>query len=109
MSRVFASCRGLAVMLMLFAFALPVLAQQAPATADPAMRDLAQDQAKRSGVQPGNNAFVWREVRSGDPSSGYASLPGRETNVLVQTEGQEWRARRNGFWSNARTFHAFLR
>ena len=99
MRRVIASCRGFAVMLLLFALALPAFAQQTAAPQDPAMRDLAQDQAKRSTVQPGNNAFVWREVRSGDPRSGYASVPGRETNVLVQTEGQEWRARRNGFWS----------
>jgi formate dehydrogenase subunit gamma len=99
MKRLIVSCRQLAVLLVLFACALPALAQQTSAPPDPAMRDLAQDQAKRSVVQPGNNAFVWREVRSGDPKSGYASLPGRETNVLVQTEGQEWRARRNGFWS----------
>ena len=96
MSRSIASCRLFAVMLVLFALALPVLAQPAP---DPAVRDLAQEQAKRSVVQPGNNAFVWREVRSGEPTSGYASLPGRETNVLIQNAGQEWRARRNGFWS----------
>jgi hypothetical protein len=40
-------------MLLLFALALPVLAQQTAAPQDPAMRDLAQDQAKRSTVQPG--------------------------------------------------------
>jgi formate dehydrogenase subunit gamma len=66
---------------------------------DPAMRDLSQEQRKRAVVQPGNNAPVWREVRAGQ--AGYASLPGRETNVLIQSEGQEWRAKRNGFWSIA--------
>lgn len=69
-----------------------------PATADSAIKDLATQEAQRRIDQPGNNAPMWREVRSGDRSA-YASIPGREVNVLVQTEGQEWRARRNGFWS----------
>lgn len=101
MRRVSALVRGTAVTLcalvaLLFACALPAIAQT-PA-ADPAMKDLAQEQAKRGVDQPGNNAPVWREVRSGEKSA-YASIPGREVNVLVQTEGQEWRAKRNGFWS----------
>ena len=69
-----------------------------PASADPAIKDLAAQEAQRRVEQPGNNAPVWREVRGGDRSA-YASIPGREVNVLVQIEGQEWRARRNGFWS----------
>jgi len=84
-----------AVVVALLVVAAPVSAQTPPG-ADPAMKDLAQEQSKRSIVQPGNNAPMWREVRSGEPA--YASVPGRETNVLVQNEGQEWRARRNGFW-----------
>lgn len=84
-----------ALFVLWFAAALPAIAQ-APAT-DPAMKDLAAAQTKRGVDQPGNNAPVWRDVRSGDKSA-YASIPGREVNVLVQTEGQEWRARRNGFW-----------
>jgi formate dehydrogenase subunit gamma len=101
MRRVSAVGRGTAVTLcallaLVFAWALPAFAQT-PA-ADPAMKDLAQEQAKRRVEQPGNNAPVWREVRGGDKAA-YASIPGREVNVLVQTEGQEWRARRNGFWS----------
>lgn len=89
--------RSLIVALLALSFAavVPALAQ-APAN-DSATRDLAQDQAQRRFDQPGNNAPVWREVRSGDPKA-YASIPGREVNVLVQPEGQEWRARRNGFW-----------
>lgn len=102
MRQVSALGRGTAVMLCalfasMFAAAAPVIAQ-APA-AVPATKDLAQEQVKRRVEQPGNNAPVWREVRSGESNAVHASVPGREVTVLIQTEGQEWRARRNGFWS----------
>ncbi len=96
MKRLIAACRLFAVAILL-ALALPAGAQPGPV--DPAMQDLQQEQAQRAKIQPGNNAPVWRAVRSGDESPAYASIPGRETNVLVQTAGQEWRAKRNGFWS----------
>jgi len=63
-------------------------------------------QQKREVTQPGNNAPVWRHVQSGEPSS--TSLPGRETDVLIQpparfpgqgvssTAGEAWRQFRNG-------------
>ena len=66
----------------------------------------AQQQRQRSVEQPGNNAPVWREVRSGE--SNYTSIPGREAGVLVQpqarfpgqdtmtTAGEAWRKFRNG-------------
>lgn len=54
----------------------------------------AQAQQERSTTQPGNNAPVWREVRSGN--EGYSSLPGREMGVLVQSAGETWRQIRNG-------------
>ncbi len=55
----------------------------------------AQDtQAQRQQVQPGNNAPVWREVRSGKEE--YTSVKGRETGVLIQTQGETWRKLRNG-------------
>jgi formate dehydrogenase subunit gamma len=78
--------------------------QQAPQTPT-------QEQQQRSVTQPGNNAPVWREVQSGKPN--YTSIPGRETNVLIQpparflgqdvrvTAGEAWRQFRNGpvtFW-----------
>jgi formate dehydrogenase subunit gamma len=90
-----------ALVAVLSIVAIPASAQGPAATAgnssvDPAMRDLSQEQQKRAIVQPGNNSPVWREVRAGQPA--YASVPGREMNVLVQNEGQEWRALRNGFW-----------
>ncbi len=59
----------------------------------------AQAEVQRQQSQPGNNAPVWREVRKGGPQ--YTSIPGRETNVLIQTYGQTWRELRNGpitFW-----------
>jgi formate dehydrogenase subunit gamma len=51
-------------------------------------------QAQRQQVQPGNNAPAWREVRSGKEE--YTSVKGRETGVLIQTEGEAWRKLRNG-------------
>lgn len=54
--------------------------------------DFARAQQERQLVQPGNNAPVWKEVRSGLPQ--VTQVPGRETNVLIQSEGQTWRALR---------------
>ena len=65
----------------------------------PGLTQQAEEEVVRQNIQPGNNAPVWREIRSG--AGAYASVPGRETNILVQNEGQQWRARRNGFWSIA--------
>src|SRR5471030_3189163 len=53
-----------------------------------------ESQAQRQQVQPGNNAPAWREVRSGKEE--YTSVKGRETGVLVQTEGESWRKLHNG-------------
>jgi len=53
-----------------------------------------QAQRERQVTQPGNNAPVWRDVRSGQ--AGYSSLPGREMGVLVQSSGETWRQIRNG-------------
>jgi formate dehydrogenase subunit gamma len=54
----------------------------------------AEQQQQRRLEQPGNNAPVWREVRSGN--QGYTSLPGAERGVLVQSAGETWRQIRNG-------------
>ena len=48
--------------------------------------------AQRQQSQPLNNAPVWREVRSGAPQT--TTVRGRETNVLIQSAGQTWRAAR---------------
>lgn len=87
-----------------FALAMPAAAQTndpQPPSADPI-----KSQQKRTVDQPGNNADVWRNVRSGAPN--YTSIPGREAEVLVQpqarfpgqggmtTAGEAWRKFRNG-------------
>jgi len=46
-------------------------------------------QAERQVAQPLNNAPVWRDVRSGAPQ--VTQVRGRETNVLVQPQGETWR------------------
>jgi formate dehydrogenase subunit gamma len=54
----------------------------------------AQQQVERQQTQPGNNAPVWREVRSGD--SFFTTNRGPEAGVLIQSEGNTWRHLRNG-------------
>jgi formate dehydrogenase subunit gamma len=76
---------------------LSLAAAQSPAV-NPREADLAKEQQRQQQVQPLNNEPVWSEVRSGLPQT--TSLPGRETNVLIQPEGQTWRAMRVAvvFW-----------
>ena len=69
------------------------LSAQSPAV-NPAEADLAKQQAAQQQTQPLNNQPVWREVRSGLPQT--TSLKGRETEILIQPQGQTWRALRNG-------------
>jgi len=88
----------------LLALGLAVIA--ATALAQTAPPSGAQQQQERQKVQPGNNAPVMREIKSGD--SHYTSIPGRETGVLIQapvrfpgqsamaTAGEAWRNFRNG-------------
>ena len=88
------------LLIVALAFALPVQAQQ---SAPNPSGDLQQ---QRGVSQPGNNAPVWREVKSGQPN--YTSDRGREAGVLVQvqarflgqpamtTAGEAWRKFRNG-------------
>jgi hypothetical protein len=64
-----------------------------------APQDAVKQQQERSVTQPGNNAPVWREVRSGEENT--TNIKGRETGVLVQSAGDTWRRIRNGpvtFW-----------
>ena len=65
-----------------------------------------QQQRQRQAEQPGNNAPVWRDVKSGEKN--VTTVKGRETDVLVQpparfpgqsavsTAGEAWRKFRNG-------------
>ena len=64
---------------------------QSPAV-NPAEAGQAKAEQRREDTQPLNNAPVWREVRSGEPQ--YTSVVGRETNNLIQSQGQTWRALR---------------
>jgi formate dehydrogenase subunit gamma len=70
------------------------LAQQAPSAPQP--QDRVKEQQERSVSQPGNNAPVWREVRSGQSPYTNSTVKGRETEVLVQSWGETWRQIRNG-------------
>jgi formate dehydrogenase subunit gamma len=84
-----AGLRQLLLGLMLF---LPALGGTAFAQAKESQAP--ESQAQRQQVQPGNNAPTWREVRSGKEE--YTSVKGRETGVLIQTQGETWRKLRNG-------------
>jgi formate dehydrogenase subunit gamma len=68
------------------------IAQSQSPAVNPQEADLAKAQAAQQQKQPLNNQPVWKEVRSGLPQT--TSLPGRETNVLIQSQGQTWRAAR---------------
>ena len=81
--RIFAAALGLAVVCG--------AAAQSPAVS-PKEAGEAKQQATQQIVQPLNNQPLWSEVRSGQPQ--YTSLPGRETNILIQPQGQTWRALR---------------
>jgi len=74
-------------------FASGALAQQGPG---PMPEDPVKAQQQRQTVQPGNNADVWRQVRSGNPDYTTTTVRGRETDVLVQSWGDTWRRIRNG-------------
>jgi formate dehydrogenase subunit gamma len=74
-------------------FAAAVGAAQSPAV-NPAEADMARAQAQRQQTQPLNNQPLWSEVRSG--AKQYTSVQGRETDILMQPQGQTWRALRNG-------------
>ena len=100
-----------------FLFAVSALAQAQPATSQAGAQpsgqpkedeapSAQQTQQERQKTQPGNNAPVWNKVQSGAPA--YTSIPGRETDVLIQpqarfpgqdartTAGEAWRQFRNG-------------
>jgi formate dehydrogenase subunit gamma len=72
-------------------FAASIASAQSPATSA-ADAERAKQQQQRQITQPLNNQPVWSEVRSGAPQT--TTVTGREANVLVQPEGQTWRAAR---------------
>jgi formate dehydrogenase subunit gamma len=79
--------------LVLLACALAGAAQaqyEVPDSEDPSV----QAQQQRQVTQPGNNAPVWRDVRSGQEH--FTDMRGREMGVLIQSAGETWRQIRNG-------------
>ena len=90
----------------LLALGLAVVAAASAAQAPAPAPTEVQQQQQRAATQPGNNAPVMREIKSGD--SHYTSIQGRETGVLIQpparfpgqsamaTAGEAWRNFRNG-------------
>ncbi len=72
-------------------FAAGIASAQAPAVS-PKEAEQAKAEQNREVLQPLNNAPVWKEIRSGEPQ--ITTVTGRETNNLIQTQGQTWRAAR---------------
>jgi formate dehydrogenase subunit gamma len=64
-------------------------ADQVPTPAPNGQNASPAAQAERQAAQPLNNAPVWRDVRSGAPQ--VTQVRGRETNVLIQPQGETWR------------------
>src|SRR5438105_14101907 len=88
----FSFLRGLPrVLIALSCFVVGVACAQSPAV-NSQEADYARDQQQRQLTQPLNNAPLWKEVRSGLPQT--TTVQGRETNVLIQSAGQTWRAAR---------------
>jgi formate dehydrogenase subunit gamma len=84
----------LAAPLAAFAQAAAAPAATPPAAPAQAAPSAPPTPAKDSTAVPGwNKPPVWGGVSE---SPQYASIPGRETNVLIQGQGREWRAFHNG-------------
>jgi formate dehydrogenase subunit gamma len=73
-----------------------LLSVVAGATLAQTQEERVKEQQQRAVTQPGNNAPVWREVRSGQSPYTNSTVQGRETSVLVQSWGETWRQIRNG-------------
>ncbi len=91
--------RGIGALVVALAAWLPFGAS-AQQSAAPAQQPAAQQAAPAPTPAPGstavpgwNNPPSWNDVST---QQQYASVPGRETNVLIQGAGHEWRKIRNG-------------
>jgi formate dehydrogenase subunit gamma len=80
----------LALPVAIWAQGTPTAGQQ---TFESVLNPNAAEQAKRQRQQPGNNAPLWREVRS--EKEHYTTARGVEAGVLIQSGGETWRERRN--------------
>ena len=83
--------RAATLMVVACLLATGVAWAQSPAVNPTEAKDAAQ-QAAQQRAQPLNNQPVWNEVRSGAPQ--VTTVTGRETNILIQPQGQTWRAAR---------------
>jgi formate dehydrogenase subunit gamma len=83
--------RAAGALLAAVGFAVGAALAQSPAV-NPTEASDARAQQQQQAAQPLNNQPVWKEVRSGAPQ--VTTVLGRETNVLIQPEGQTWRAAR---------------
>src|SRR5256885_16662420 len=110
--RSFSIVRVASLVVAVFWFALASLSNaqtQTPTPAPPPENSSPAAAAQRQAAQPLNNAPVWREVRSGTPQ--VTTVRGRETNILIQPQGETWRALRVPvvFWGGMLTAVAILR
>ena len=85
------AARYMGAVLVTCFMAVGVAAAQSPAVS-PKDAEYAAQQQQRQISQPLNNQPVWSEIRSGAPQ--VTTVRGQETNVLVQPQGQTWRAAR---------------
>ena len=87
--------------LVVLLFITGLATAQSPAVS-PKNAEQAVLQQQQQQAQPLNNQPVWSEIRSGAPQ--ITTVRGRETNVLIQPEGQTWRALRVPilFWGGLR-------
>ena len=81
--------RGVVAFAIALSIAIGVASAQTPAV-DPKEAAQAATEQKQRLDQPLNNQPVWKEIRSGEQQT--TTVRGRETNVLIQSEGQTWRA-----------------
>jgi len=82
---------AMALLSMALLFIAGLAAAQTPAV-NPKEANEATAQQQQQQTQPLNNQPVWSEIRSGAPQ--ITTVRGRETNILIQPEGQTWRALR---------------
>ncbi|MCM2326793.1 MAG: formate dehydrogenase subunit gamma [Lysobacter sp.] len=84
--------RGLGALVVALAAWLPVAASaQQPAA--PAQQPAAAAPQQSAPAPDWNKPPAWNDISA---KPGYASVPGRETNILIQDAGHEWRKLRNG-------------
>ena len=85
--------RGIGALVLALAAWLPVAAAAQQPAASAQQPAAAVPQAAPAAAPEWNKPPAWNDVSA---KPGYASVPGRETNILIQDGGHEWRKLRNG-------------